>query len=144
MPISGLKRILHDYDIKTVVTLRDADVPGSPPPDAAEEDYCKKAEVNYIRITPRNWSAIDGSVPAAVGVKRFLAVLGQPANYPVLVHCFAGIHRTGAHVAVYRMEEEGWTNAQAIMELQVHGYFNIGQDFDLLDYLEHYRAKARR
>jgi tyrosine-protein phosphatase SIW14 len=144
LPLSGLKRILHDYGIKTVVTLRDADVPGHTPPDAAEEEYCRKAELNYVRITPRNWSASDGSVPAAAGVKRFLTVMREPANYPVLIHCFAGIHRTGAHVAVYRMEEEGWTNAEALAELQAHGYFNIDQDFDLLDYLEHYRAEGKR
>jgi protein tyrosine/serine phosphatase len=144
LPSSGLKRVLHDYGIKTVVTLRDTEVPGRLPPDAAEEEYCKKAELNYVRITPRNWSASDGSVPAAAGVRKFLSVMRDPANYPVLVHCFAGIHRTGAHVAVYRMEVKGWSNDEALAELQAHGYFNIDQDYDLLDYLEHYRPEVKR
>jgi protein tyrosine/serine phosphatase len=143
LPLSGLKRILHDYGIKTVVTLRDADVPGNPSPDAAEEEYCRKEELNHVRITPRNWSAADGSVPAAAGVKRFLEVMRDPANHPVLIHCFAGIHRTGAHVAVYRMESDGWSNAQAISELQAHGYYNIDEERDLLDFLEHYCPKSK-
>jgi protein tyrosine/serine phosphatase len=144
LSLPGLKRILHDYDIKTVVTLRDAAVPGKTPPDAAEEKYCKEMELNYVRITPRTWSAPDGSVPAAEGVKRFLEVMRDPANYPVLIHCFAGIHRTGAHVAVYRMEFDGWSNAAAIAELQAHGYYNIDEERDLLDFLEYYSPSRSR
>ena len=41
-------------------------------------------------------------------------VMADPGNYPVLVHCFAGIHRTGAYCAVYRMEFERWDNADAM------------------------------
>jgi protein tyrosine/serine phosphatase len=143
LPLTGLKRILHDYGIKTVVTLRDAIVPGQTPPDAAEEAYCKKMELNYVRITPRNWSAADGSVPAMAGVRQFLAVMRDPSNYPVLVHCFAGIHRTGAYVAVYRMEFDGWDNARAIAEVQAHGYYNIDGERDLLEFLENYRPAGK-
>jgi protein tyrosine/serine phosphatase len=144
LPLSGLKRLLHDYGFKTVVTLRDAAVPGTTPPDAAEEAFCQKEELNYVRITPRTWSAPDGTVPAEAGVQKFLAVMRDPANYPVLIHCFAGIHRTGAHVAAYRMELEGWGNAEAIAELQAHGYYNIDEEKDILDYLEHYRPGRSR
>jgi tyrosine-protein phosphatase SIW14 len=40
---------------------------------------------------------------------------------PVLIHCFAGIHRTGGHVAAYRIERNGWTPEEALRELQAHG-----------------------
>ena len=40
---------------------------------------------------------------------EFLAVMDNRANYPVLVHCFAGIHRTGTMCAVFRMEYHGWS-----------------------------------
>ena len=39
----------------------------------------------------------------------------------VLVHCFAGIHRTGVHVAAYRIDRHGWTNAEAMDELRWMG-----------------------
>jgi hypothetical protein len=38
----GLRRIVRDYRIKTVITLRDAQSPGDVPPDSAEEAYCRQ------------------------------------------------------------------------------------------------------
>ncbi len=139
LTLSGLKRLLHDHGIKTVITLRDAAHPDQPPPDLEEEKYCKGMELNYHRITPQPWWASDGSIPAEKGVKLFLDVLRDPANYPVLIHCFAGIHRTGAFCALYRMEFHHWSNEQAIAEVIAHGYANLNEEMDLLSYLEQYR-----
>src|SRR5262249_44286850 len=55
MTVGGLKRVVHDYGIKTVISLRDAAVPGDPPPDLAEERWCAKEEINYYRLPPRPW-----------------------------------------------------------------------------------------
>ncbi len=52
------------------------------------------------------------------GVRKFREVMSDPNNYPVLVHCTAGIHRTGAYCAIYRMEFEHWTNERAIDEVK--------------------------
>jgi tyrosine-protein phosphatase SIW14 len=139
MSLDGLKRVVHDYGVKTVITLRDATHPGDGPPDLEEEEYCKAEEVNYVRIPPRSWWASDGSVPADEGVRRFRDIMVDASNYPVLVHCFGGMHRTGAFCAVYRMEHDGWTNARAIAEMKACGYRNIDDEWDLLGYLEHYR-----
>jgi protein tyrosine/serine phosphatase len=65
--------------------------------------------------------------------------MADPKNYPVLVHCFAGIHRTGAYTAIYRMEFEGWSNAKAIAEVKACGYTNLDDEWDILNYLERYR-----
>ena len=78
------------------------------------------------------------SVPAEQGVQAFREIMTDPSNFPVLVHCFAGIHRTGAFCAVYRMEHDHWTNARAIAEMKAYGYRNIDDEWDLLGYLEHY------
>src|SRR6516164_282577 len=64
LSLDGLKRVVHDYGIKTVITLRDAHFQGDPPPDLAEEDYCRDQEINYHRIPPRKWFSADGSIPA--------------------------------------------------------------------------------
>jgi protein tyrosine/serine phosphatase len=143
MSISGLKRVIHDYGIKTVVTLRDAYYPGNLPPDLAEQHFCEAEELNYVRITPRTWWASDGSVPAEKGIRQFLEVMDDPANYPVLIHCFAGSHRTGAYCAVYRMEYERWTNAEALAEMKAFGYCNLDDELDILGYLEQYRPRWR-
>jgi protein tyrosine/serine phosphatase len=141
MSLAGLKRVLREYDIKCVVTLRDAVHPGETPPDWEEEQYCKAEEITYLRITPERWWASDDSVPAEKGIRRFRAIMDNPANYPVLIHCFAGIHRTGAYCAVYRMEYEHWSNAKAIAEMRDCGYRNIDDEYDLLGYLEQYRPR---
>ncbi len=144
LSLDGLKRAIHDYDIRTVVTLRDAHVPGDPAPDAAEEAYCKEQGMRYVRIPPRAWWASDNSVPAEQGVRTFLEVMDDPSNYPVLVHCFAGYHRSGAYSAIYRMEYEGWTNRNALDEMKNYGYQGLDEHLDLLWYLEDYRPRRQR
>jgi tyrosine-protein phosphatase SIW14 len=144
LTLSGLKELIHDHGFKTVITLRDAYRPDQPPPDLDEECYCKDQEINYYRISPQPWWAADGSVPAARGVQQFLEVMRDPVNYPVLIHCFAGIHRTGAYCAVYRMEHHHWSNEQAIAEVVAHGYTNLSEEMDLLSFLENYRPAWRR
>ncbi len=92
-----------------------------------------------MRILPNQWGDVGGSVPVEEGVRKFRAVMNDPHNYPVLVHCFAGIHRTGAYCAIYRMEFEHWSNAQAIAEMKACGYTNLDDELDILGYLEQYR-----
>jgi len=89
------------------------------------------------------WWAPDGLLPAAEeGVRLFREVMDDPKNYPVLIHCFAGIHRTGAFCAIYRMEYENWTNAQAIAEMRACGYKDLEDEWDLLVYLEQYQPHS--
>lgn len=135
MTKEGLQRILNDYRIKTVISLRD----GLTRQDQAEEEFCKSEEINFVRILPSQWGDIGGSVPVEAGVRKFRAIMSDSRNYPVLVHCFAGIHRTGAYCAIYRMEFEHWNNAEAIAEMKRCGYTNLDDELDILGYLEQYR-----
>jgi protein tyrosine/serine phosphatase len=141
MSLLGLKNVIHDYGIKTVVTLRDAVYLGDPPPDEAEEKYCQDQEINYVRIPPRSWWAPTGEIPADEGIRQFLEVMDNPNNYPVLVHCFGGIHRAGAFTAIYRMEYEHWSNAEAMAEMKHYGYSTLDDEWDISTYLEKYRPR---
>src|SRR5262249_20318216 len=55
-------------------------------------------------------------------VDQFLALMDREDTYPVLIHCKAGLHRTGCLVAVYRMEYQGWSNLQAFREMKALGF----------------------
>ena len=135
MTLPGLKRAVHDYGIRTVICLRD----GLTAADQAEEKFCAAADVRFVRIPPSGWGDVGGVVPVEEGVRKFRAILADPKNYPVLVHCFAGVHRTGAYAAIYRMEFERWSNARAIAEMKACGYNNLDDEWDILGYLEQYR-----
>src|SRR5436853_496363 len=65
MTLDGIKRAIHEYGIRTVVSLRDAHVSGEPAPDAREEEYCTNQGMTYVRIPPRAWEGESGP-PAPV------------------------------------------------------------------------------
>jgi protein tyrosine phosphatase (PTP) superfamily phosphohydrolase (DUF442 family) len=144
MTIDGLRSIIRDYGIRTVVSLRDSYTPGLPPPDLREEEFCHSQGVAYVRIPPRHWLSPDGGpAPVQPGVDTFVSVMREAKNRPVLIHCFAGIHRTGAYCAIYRMEFEHWSNAEALAEVRALGYSNLDEELDILTYLEQYRPSWR-
>jgi tyrosine-protein phosphatase SIW14 len=138
--VDGLRRLVHDYGIKTVVTLRYAPDPKGLPPDLKEERFCKDNYIQHFRLRHRDWEAADKSVPAEVNVQQFLEIMSDPANHPVLVHCFAGIHRTGAFCALYRMEFDGWSNEQAVKEMKELGYADYHRD--VFAYLRRYQPRG--
>jgi tyrosine-protein phosphatase SIW14 len=143
--LHGMEILLRDYGIKTVISLRYADNPNDKPPDWKEEEYCTKLGINYVRIRPREWCGENEKfVPAQPGVDRLLEVMDDPKNHPVLIHCFAGVHRTGIHCAIYRMEYDRWTNAEAMSELHSLGYTELYKQSDVMGYLSAYVPRWKR
>jgi len=141
LSMNGFKRVVHDHGIRTVITLRDASRPGEMPPDVAEENFCLLQDINHHRLPPRLWLGPDETVPAADNVRRFLEIIDDPKNHPVLIHCYAGSHRTGAYCAIYRMEYQRWSSADAIAEVKELGYANLHKEEDVLGYLERYQPR---
>jgi protein tyrosine/serine phosphatase len=137
---AGLERVVHDYGIRTVITFRDVEGGKSEEPPAPwEPPLCARLGVNFHRFPIRLWWDQDGTgIPADANVAAFLKIMAEPANRPVLVHCFKGIHRTGMYCAVYRMECQGWSNDDAIAELRERGYVTLDRDTDARGYLEQY------
>lgn len=144
MTDDGLRRAVHEYGIRTVVSLRFARGPGETPPDSNEVELCRRMDLRHVRIPPRPW---EGDPARAgrdePGVRQFLKIMNDPANYPVLIHCFAGTHRTGAYCAVYRMEFEGWSSEQALQELKSLGYGHVAEEGDIFGYLSNYKPHPR-
>jgi tyrosine-protein phosphatase SIW14 len=101
---------LAKFGVKTIVDLRD---------DAERDskELAERAGLNYQVIPLNGWER-----PPDELVAQFLAVVNDPANQPVYVHCKVGKHRTGAMTAVYRMTEDGWTAKQAYKEMQQYKF----------------------
>ena len=145
LPLARLQQFVMTHRIRTVVCLREGDKAD----DQAEEHWIKARGLNFVRIPPRQWwPDASGSAPADESIAEFRKVMDDPAQYPVLVHCYAGIHRTGIMCAVFRIDYQGWTNAEAMAEMRTFGYSVLDDHEDVLGYLTRYKpprdAKAVR
>ena len=54
--------------------------------------------------------------------REVLAACDDPTRRPVLVHCARGTCRTGAAVALYRFERDGWTIEDVAAEMKRQTY----------------------
>src|SRR5262249_35813780 len=105
MSLDAFQNTVREYQIKTVISLRYAENPGERPPDWARENVGHPRGTLLVLIPPCVWQeSDDGVTPADKPVAEFLRVMDDPSIYPVLIHCFAGKHRTGAFCSLYRME----------------------------------------
>ncbi|HEV3257273.1 MAG TPA: tyrosine-protein phosphatase [Gemmataceae bacterium] len=149
MTVAGFIDAVARYHLRTIINLQDE----LPDPDIrqsflnghtiAESELCRRLGVRYVYLAPDLIS--HRRVPAGrpVAIEQFLALMDDPANYPVLLHCRAGLHRTGVMAAVYRMEYDGWTPEQAIRELKANG-FGYFACTSANDYITQYILTYRR
>lgn len=135
----GLQRLLDEYGIRTIVTLRE----GNSQADQEEQAFCERRGLKFVRIPLLSWDGVQGSAPVEQGLHTFLDLLRDSTNHPILIHCYRGVHRTGAYVAIYRMEYEGWTVQQAMREMVAHGYTILHKHQDVCRYLQSYRPTGR-
>ncbi|MFM7099346.1 MAG: fused DSP-PTPase phosphatase/NAD kinase-like protein [Gemmataceae bacterium] len=138
----GLKKIVDEYHIKSIVSLRDS-YGSEAPPDVKEESFAREYGIKYLRLSPKKWESEDGEPPVMDNVRQYFKLLDNPDNYPVLVHCFAGIHRTGSYCALYRMKYENWSNEKAISELKRLGYDQLETEKDVYKFLKEYKADSK-
>jgi tyrosine-protein phosphatase SIW14 len=143
MSFSTLQRTIQEYGIKTIISFRHIRPErGTEEVLLKEEELCTKLGTRFIHIPTSSWSADDdGIIPAQEPVDRFLKVMDDPSVYPVMIHCFAGMHRTGSFCAIYRMEYQHWTNLEAMRELKELGYKHLDAEQNVRSYLEGYRPR---
>ena len=144
MTPEGFQRTVREFGIRTVISLRDSKDEGKVSADQAEVEYCREQGITHFRFAQARWQLPDGSHPVAANMTEFLRILSDPQmKKPVLVHCFAGIHRTGGYVAVYRMEYDGWSAAEAIEEMRNMGTPRTTFEDDVMTYLTTYEPRKR-
>jgi protein tyrosine/serine phosphatase len=110
-----------------------------------ETELCRQLGVRYVFLDADLVSRRDvpeGKKHPRV-IEEFLAIMDDPDSYPVLIHCKAGLHRTGCLVAVYRMEYQGWRPAAAVKEMKDLG-FGDWACTSANDYIEQYVLTYQR
>ncbi|MCF8322920.1 MAG: dual specificity protein phosphatase family protein [Flavobacterium sp.] len=113
IPPDELGSYITKYKIKSVIDLRfpgtgdDVNNPEIPAELTAEKNAIEKLKgVNYFN---------NGSdqVPKQENLNSFFKIMDNPANYPVLIHCYHGVGRAEMYSAIYRIEYENFTNEEA-------------------------------
>jgi protein tyrosine phosphatase (PTP) superfamily phosphohydrolase (DUF442 family) len=124
-------RWLRDQGFRTVITFRQRH---------DEEPQAAAAGLGLVEI-PVQADLFGSSAPTAAQLATFFATVRDSARRPVFFHCARGRDRTGTFAALYRIEIEGWTNAEAIEEMQAFGYNDFYRD--LIGAVRAYRPAMR-
>jgi len=105
-PAESDYKVLAAFGIHTIIDLRND-----------EETFAKSAAeaagLKYYNIS------MDGvSAPSNEDVAKFLSIINDPSSGKIFMHCKAGIHRTGAMGAVYRIAHDGWDYDKTYAEMK--------------------------
>jgi len=116
--------------IKTVLNLRSEESHSR-----AEEKLVKAAGMKYVSLPMNGILA-----PTDRQISDALAVIADPANGPVFVHCRRGADRTGTVIACYRVAHDQWPNQRALDEARSLGM--SWTERGMRSYVLHYRLAA--
>jgi tyrosine-protein phosphatase SIW14 len=104
-------KYLAKVGVKTVIDLREAD--GRSLEEAA---MVTAAGMKYVNIPMTGLTP-----PTQAEITRILDILENDVAGAVFVHCKRGADRTGAVIASYRIDHDGWDNARALSEAKAQG-----------------------
>src|SRR5262245_38721591 len=132
----GFEVLVGHYDVRSIACLRRdnsalrRNLLDQGEPSGADED----AAIARLGAKHLHWPMGGEAYWPWFGPEQFEAffeLMDQPANFPVSVHCIGGRHRTGTFVALYRMEYEHWSPADALREM--YG-FDFGSPVPIQDH----------
>ena len=120
---------LAQAGIKTVLDLRGGFVY-----KPWERKVVEAAGMRYVRI------GLSGIFPPKEKqMDQILALLEDPQQGPVFIHCRRGADRSGVVIACYRISHYNWTNAQALHEAHEEGFSRL--EVLMQRYVRHYRPR---
>lgn len=111
-----LESVIREYGIQTVVNLKSVDE-NQGAWHEAEIEATRRAGAQHLDI-----AMPPETPPTAAQVKTWIGLFKDPKRVPVLVHCHHGVIRTGMLVAVYEMQFEGKSGAQALRDMVSFGH----------------------
>jgi protein tyrosine/serine phosphatase len=107
-----LTAAIERHGIRTVINLQ---MPGDEL--AAERDLCARLGVDFVNLPMPG----DG-FGEEWQFREILKIIDDPQRRPAVVHCARGTCRTGAAVAIYRFERDGWTLEDVATEMRRQTY----------------------
>jgi len=150
MTAAGFRETIERFGIKTVINLQHENPDplirenwlGKPV--IRESQVCEQMQVRYVLLTPDILPTPNDLTKEPPAVAEFRKLLDDETAYPILIHCKAGLHRTGRLTAIYRMEKEGWDTGEALRELRANGYgYSMASEADdfIIQFVENYKPR---
>jgi protein tyrosine/serine phosphatase len=110
-----LRRVIDEHGIRTILALLN-DEPDNPE-QQREMAVAAEKKVQVLRIGMRGDGLADFDQ-----LDQAADVLADESTHPLLVHCAAGVNRTGAVYAAWRMKHCGWSPERALAEAEQCGW----------------------
>jgi protein tyrosine phosphatase (PTP) superfamily phosphohydrolase (DUF442 family) len=107
-----LEDAVRMYGIRTVVSLQ----------ISGEGVEAERALVRRLGVDFMNLPMPGDGFGQEEQFRKVLEAVDDPERRPVLVHCARGTCRTGAAVALYRFERDGWTIEDVAAEMRRQVY----------------------
>ncbi|MGX7666249.1 dual specificity protein phosphatase family protein [Flavobacterium pedocola] len=145
IPPDEIEDYVKKHHIKSIVDLR---FPGTGDsvnnPEIPEELTAEKEAVAKIPGVNYYNNGSD-QVPKQKNLDRFFQIMDDPANYPVLIHCYHGVGRAEMYSAIYRIEYEGMDRDKARTSTRIltkWSSFDLGKPKG--DFLHAYESRKEK
>jgi protein tyrosine/serine phosphatase len=117
----NLDFVADRYRIRSIVSLRLKNE--SAPQEhwyKMEKSFCEARGIKFFHIP-----MLGNRPPTDEQLEKWLDIVSDQANHPILLHCAQGVTRTGVMVAVYQIEFRGDNNKRVWEDMP-----RFGRDFD--------------
>ena len=125
---------LKKLGIKTVVDLQGGDILDSEfgliagfmePGEsldwiAFEKRSIESRGMNFVNVPINSLDSVNSV--QGYGIGKVIAMMADPANLPIYVHCEHGVDRTGLVIALYRVYDQKWKRQAAHDEMVAMGH----------------------
>lgn len=101
---------LKKMGVRTVISIR----------KQSEKKEIEAAGMESVEIPVNPFGPLESDT-----IKKIIAVMTDPSRQPVFLHCRRGKDRTGALIAAYRIEIDGWSLEEAEAEMKAFGFSRL-------------------
>jgi len=103
-----IEYLARKYRLKSILSLEDDY-------DKDMDIICAKYKINHIKSL--NHISAKTIFQDEKDLKKYLKLIHNANNFPMLIRCRAGADRTGVACALYRIEKQRWKNFLAWLEM---------------------------